>query len=132
MVLVEIGTRKEDTTASFIEILNNAMTQGGSILKEIVQVGMTNGLVGAALMMVILDMLHQKQVISDTTFNLTMAMLIAGVGVDLTGSLISDFAAFVPFSKPAAANVAVPSVTTLVIGGGSSELNALLGKLANK
>ncbi len=128
-----INERKPDSgdAAAAASVINTAMSQGGDFLKQLVQLGMTNGLSGAVLDLIVIDILFQQKIITQTTYNVCLALVVGSVGLDLTGKLLSELESLVPFAKPAGNSVAVPTVTTLLQGGATTDtLAALIPKLA--
>lgn len=135
LVIEKIKTDEGNTTA-ITSVLNEVVQQGGELFQQLLQVAMTNGLVGACLMLYINDILYRKNIIGVNTFNAAFGLVIAGAGISLTDEILTSIGnALVPkFSATSSASFATPSVNVLVLGNkqDTAQLNALLQGLSTK
>jgi len=133
----EITTPKSsssDSTIALATVISSALKEGGDVLKMILQVGLTNGLFSAATMLIIVDILYNKKVLSKSGYYLITTIITAGLGVTIGAEVLSTLEDVLPFTGTIDKSIAIPTVTTLVVGNQSLDnaMNALLTQLKNK
>lgn len=137
--------KKEKGNIAVASIIQTALSEGGDLLKQLLQTAMTNGLMGVVVALIVLDLLHKGKndstgqhikdsgIISDFSFNLAVGLIVASAGVDLASNVITALEGVLPSftAKSLSPNLAIPQTQVLVIGNASpsDQLNALLKAL---
>jgi len=114
------------------QIVDTAIEQAGGIVKQLLQAGMSNPLLGAVTGLIVTNILLRTKIIDDNTALGINLLIFSAAGLALTNEVIQDFTKIFSLSGNSNPSLLEPSASTLVFteGSNNAQLNALLGQLA--
>lgn len=121
---------------SLTAVLEEFVSKGGDIIKELLRAAMVNPLLGVFVVLVLTDVLEKRQIIFSETAIMIKTLIVSAAGVELGAEIINVIRAILPFAPAVSPQPEIfkPSAQVIVFGEGmdSNKLSALLASVKLK